>query len=62
MMHYFMQRVNTTLVNVDKSHDYRLYKLLNGSVQFSFAYYPKFWLNNERKHMFGQVLRKLIQM
>lgn len=60
-MHYLMERVNGSIFESDKSHDIKIYNNLNfGKTQFSFAYYPKFWLPNFQRPTFDKSLIQLL--
>lgn len=62
IMHYLMERVNGSIFESDKSHDIKIYNNLNfARTQFSFAYYPKFWLPTFQRPTFDKSLVQLLQ-
>jgi hypothetical protein len=61
MMHYIIEQLNITLTEWDKTHDIKIYNNANrGRTRFIFAYYPQFWLANERRPNFAEALEQLI--
>ncbi|XP_064633305.1 cadherin-like and PC-esterase domain-containing protein 1 [Lineus longissimus] len=61
MMHYMIEQLNITLTEWDKTHDIKIYNNVNrGRTRFTFAYYPQFWLANEKRPNFEEALEQLI--
>lgn len=59
-MQSVMELINVTLYHADKSHSLVSYDNIGLSTNFSFTYYPKFWVKN--RPTFSETLRELARV
>lgn len=62
IMHYFIEKINGSLMEWDKTHDLKIYPNINsGRTHISFAYYPKFWLPTDQRPSFEKAIYQLLE-
>ncbi|XP_074645947.1 cadherin-like and PC-esterase domain-containing protein 1 [Tubulanus polymorphus] len=62
IMHYIMEQINGTLTEWDKTHNIKVYDYLNdGRTSTSFAYYPQFWLPQDKRPGLEKALQQLVK-
>ncbi|XP_060593703.1 cadherin-like and PC-esterase domain-containing protein 1 [Ruditapes philippinarum] len=59
---YIIEQINGSLYDWDKTHSTRVYSNINHDrTQFTFAYYPHFWLPADHRPRFSKVIYQLIK-
>ncbi|XP_045164832.2 cadherin-like and PC-esterase domain-containing protein 1 isoform X2 [Mercenaria mercenaria] len=59
---YIIEQINGSLYDWDKTHSTRVYTNINNNkTQFTFAYYPHFWLPADHRPRFSKVIYQLIK-
>lgn len=62
ILNYMTEKINGSLREWDKTHDFHLYDNINHNPSiFSFAYYPQFWLPTNHRPTFVKTLYQLIK-
>lgn len=62
LMHYLVEKLNSTLTDGSKTHDMKIYRYLNdGKTLVAFDYYPKFWMPTSKRLTFDQTVARLIR-
>ncbi|CAH3114472.1 unnamed protein product [Pocillopora meandrina] len=62
IMYYLMEKLNGSLRKWEKTHTMKIYsdELNGGRTSVSFAYYPQFWLRENKRPVFVKALYQLI--
>lgn len=62
IMYYLMEKLNGSLRKWEKTHSMKIYsdELNGGRTSVSFAYYPQFWLPENKRPVFVKALYQLI--
>ncbi|PFX21920.1 Cadherin-like and PC-esterase domain-containing protein 1 [Stylophora pistillata] len=62
IMYYLMEKLNGSLRKWEKTHTMKIYsdELNSGRTSVSFAYYPQFWLRENKRPVFVKALYQLI--
>ena len=71
IMNYIVERLNGTLTEADKTHNWKQYRftlkpqseayLANFEVTVTFVYYPKFWIPLQKRPSFDKILAHLLK-